>query len=176
MSNRARALASLRSVLRIRCARKVERPSRASINSVVVDDRATASTTVGPQAAALHRLEAPMIREENSLRRPGSARALSAGYKTNCSAQSRPTSTAVDSGLGDTTMAAWSTIATSLLAQAAQVSAQTPESSAQVSVVRCLHWRKCRAAGRPRSQSSRQQHRQPTTPLSSISCTGHRRS
>ena len=89
-----------KSALRIRCARKVERPSRASTNSVVVDGRATATTTVGPPVVLLDLLEAPMIREEKSLRRTGSARALSAGYKTNCSAQSRPTSAVADRGSG----------------------------------------------------------------------------
>src|SRR6202034_297047 len=96
-SNRTRALARPKNSLHIRCARKVERPSRGSTNSVAVDGRATATTTVGPPAVALHRLEAPMIREENSLRQVGSARALSAGYKTNCSAPRAPTRAAVAS-------------------------------------------------------------------------------
>ena len=105
-SNPARAVATPKSALHIRCARKVERPSHASTNSVAADGRATASTTVGPPVVLLDRLEAPMIREENSLRRTGSARAPSAGYKTNCSGPRAPTSAAADRGIVDTTTAA----------------------------------------------------------------------
>ena len=46
------------------CARKVDAPSFAWTSLGVVDGRATATTTVGPPAVALHRLEAPMIRAE----------------------------------------------------------------------------------------------------------------
>ena len=65
----------------------------------------------GPAGSLLHRLEAPMIREENSLRQVGSARALSAGYKTNCSAQRAPTRAAVASDPSVTMTAVWLTTA-----------------------------------------------------------------
>ena len=43
---------------------------------------------------------------ENSLRQTGNARALSAGYRTNCSAQRAPTRAVADRSLEDTTPAA----------------------------------------------------------------------
>ena len=90
----------------IPCARKADGPSFASTSSVVAGGEQNDMTTVGPPAVALHRLEAPMIRGENSLRQTGNARVLSAGYRTNCSAQRAPTRAVADRSLEDTTPAA----------------------------------------------------------------------
>jgi hypothetical protein len=93
-----------RNALSTRCMSKAGEPSIASTNSVAAigacrSDLMMAERLADPPAFLT-------MRAENSRRPPRSAKALSAGYRTNCSARDRPTSTVADRSIVDTTSVA----------------------------------------------------------------------